>query len=178
MLGPEPFDVLHEKLGLVHLVRGGLDLIEALQSLHPVRGEDGRHRLNGSEFVADRLEILRLQYAGLHRGRIGIVGVGIPATELEIVEVGERNEVLDHGVSLLGALSETDMTHLRQRTNRDGVPLADGQNPGVERRGHRSHAWRKDSEFSGGRHRSWRVLASDFLRLAVFGSAMPALHWA
>ena len=49
---------------------------------------------------------------------IGAVGKNIPAAEDEIIEISERNKVLNHGRTSIRTLAETNGPHLCQRTDR------------------------------------------------------------
>ena len=53
----------------------------------------------------------------VQRGGVAVFFEDVPAAEHEIVEIGERNEVLDPGRAAFGAFAETDRAHLRERTN-------------------------------------------------------------
>ena len=59
-------------------------------------------------------------------GLVGVVGEGVPGAEDDVVEVGQRHEVLDQRHAVVGALAEADRAHLGQRA--DGLA---GAAPGV-----------------------------------------------
>ncbi len=89
--------------------RAGLHLIDPVQVLDPLRREDRRHRLDRPQLVADSLDMASIENASLHGGRVGVIRVGVPPAEFEVLEVSERNEVLDEGVAVLVAFSEPDV---------------------------------------------------------------------
>ena len=60
-----------------------------------------------------------LEHAGAGGGDVGIVRERIPRAEHDVVERGERHEVLDQRAAVVGALAEADGAHLGE--------AADGQ---------------------------------------------------
>ena len=84
-----------------------------------MRVERGLHRTDRAELLADGFEVAaRLEYAGALCGHVCIVGERIPRAEDQVVERGERDEVLDQWGVVLGALSETDTGELGERAER------------------------------------------------------------
>ncbi len=104
----EVANVLPQRLGQLALALAGLDVL-ALEPLHVGLVEHGRHRLDGLEELGDRLEMLvPVEHAGMHRGGVGVVGDRIPGAEDDVIEGGERDEVLDQRRAPLGALAQPD----------------------------------------------------------------------
>ena len=112
----------------------------------------------------------------------GVVGVGlvrVPGAEDDVVEVGERDEVLDQRHVVVGALAEADGAHLRERA--DGVAFAAlGElDAGDERGGDGAEADAEDPELalSGrdgrGRRRGSHMLIIRDLR--TFGYVCEAI---
>ena len=94
---------------------------------------------------------LLLEHAGLLRGRVRVVRNRIPRAEHDVVEAGERDEVLDQRRALVGALAEADRRHLRERADRLRVAAANALDAGHERRGDGAEAGREDAELA-----AWR----------------------
>ena len=141
----EARDVGRDLLGEVAL-RLALLHVRPVQLLHVLRVEDGRPRLDALEEVLDRLEVARLEDAGLLRRLVGAVRVDVPAAELELVEAGEGHEVLDQRRAVVRALAEPDGAHLRQAADRLGEPAPHRLHAGDERGRHRAHARQKHAE--------------------------------
>ena len=108
------------------------------------------HRLDRAQEIGDRLEIALLEHAGLLRGRVGVVRNRIPGAEHDVVELGERNEILDQRRTILGALAEADRRHLRERADRLGVAAANALDAGHERRGDSAEPRRENAKLAGG----------------------------
>src|SRR5690606_3784992 len=79
-------------------------------------------------------------------GRERVVGDRIPRAEDEIVERGERDEILDEGRALVGALAEADGGELRDRTYRLGETASHTLGTGHKRGGHGAEAGREHTE--------------------------------
>ena len=82
----------------------------------------------------------RLEDAGLLRRLVGVVGEDVPAAEDEVLEPGERHEVLDQRGAVVRPLAEADGPHLRQAADGLGEAAPDRLDAGDERRRHRAHA--------------------------------------
>ena len=74
-----------------------------------------------------------------------------PAAEHDVVELGERNELMDQRRAPVRALAQPDRPHLGQRPDRLGEPAPDRFDAGHERGGDRAHSGRQDAELAGGR---------------------------
>jgi hypothetical protein len=100
LLGAEPVDVLHQSLGIVHVVGAGLDLIDVPWRFFTHLEENTAGiGLMAAQLVSDPFDVAGVEDTGLHGRGVGVVGVGIPAPELEVVEPGEGDEVLDQRVA-------------------------------------------------------------------------------
>ena len=148
---PERTDILAELFGELALVRAGLD-VGAVQLLHVVRVERGRHRLDRPQEVTDRLDVLGAQHAAHLRRLVAVVGYGIPRPEHEVVEIGERHEVLDEGRPVVGPLAEPNGVHLGQRAEGLVEPPTRGLHTGDECRRDGAESDEKHAELAfGGR---------------------------
>ena len=107
--------------------------VRAVETLDVALIEHRRHRLDRFELAADLLELRRLQHAGGLGGSVGIVLEDVPAAEDDVVEVGERNELVDFWRAGLGALAEANGAHLGERTDRQRESLADREHAGNRR---------------------------------------------
>ncbi len=146
----EVADVLADELGQLELGRGALD-VRAVQALHVVLVEDGGHRLDRLEEVLDRLNVLVLvEDACVEGGGVGVVGDGVPCPEDEVFEVGERDEVLDQGRSVVGALAKADRTHLGDRADGLAEAAASVFDAGDEGGGNGAKADDEDAELAAG----------------------------
>ena len=81
----EVADVLNQLLGEIPLVLALLD-VRAVEPLHVVTVEHGRHRLDGRQLVLDLIEERPFQDAGRLRGLVAVVLEDVPAAKHEIVE--------------------------------------------------------------------------------------------
>ena len=99
--------VLPQLLGEIALGLSLLD-VRAVDACHVVVVEHGGHRLDRAQKIGHRLEIAILEHTGLLRGGVGVVGNRIPRAEHDLVQRGERNEILDQRRTILGALAESN----------------------------------------------------------------------
>ena len=136
-------------VGQVHLVLAGLD-IGAVQALDVVLVEDGRHGLDRFQIRPNLLELVLLQHLGVGGGFVDVVVEDVPAGKDDIVQVGQRHEILDQRRVALGALAQANRSHLRKRADRLGQSLADRLNSGDQRSGHGAQADDHDSELALG----------------------------
>ena len=72
-----------------------------------------------------------LEHAGALGGHVGVVGERVPGAEHDVVEAGERHEVLDHRRALVGALAEADRVHLGERADRAACPRRTSSTPAM-----------------------------------------------
>ena len=148
----ERLDVLDELLDLLPLREPvGADIVRSFETRDPVVGEDGRHGRDRSHLLADALDVLGAEDTGSHRRRIGVVGIRVPASEDDVVEIGERHELPDQRIAVVGPLTEPDVTHLGQRADRGRLTGAGRQDSGVQRGGDGPHSGGEDSQPAGGR---------------------------
>src|SRR5690606_24801455 len=151
----EALDVLDDLLGEVPLALTGLDA-HAVQLLDPALVEDGRHGDDALELRGQRCEVGLVEHARGAGGLEGVRGDGVPTPEHEVVEVGEGDEVADARVATLVALTEADVRHLRERSDRRGEPGTYGENSRIRGGGHCAHPGGEDPETAGGgRNREW-----------------------
>ena len=111
-----------------------VDLLDVVVIEHRLHGRDG------AEPALHFVEEVAFEHASFAGGRVHVVFENIPAGEDQIVEPGERNELLDFGRPAVGALSQTDGSHLGERA--DGVrdSLAHRFDARNKRRRDRAHA--------------------------------------
>ncbi len=134
LLLAEAVDVLADRFQHRALVDGAHHVV-GVDALGVAAVEGGRHRAHVAQRVGDALEVAAgLQDAGALGGDIGIVGERIPRAEHDVVEVGDRHEVLDQWAAIVRASAEADGAHLRQRTDRDGHAALDELDARDERR--------------------------------------------
>jgi hypothetical protein len=151
LLRPKTVDVLHQRLGALHVVGAGLDLVGSLEISHPPRGEHRRHGFHRPQLVTDPLDVAGVEDAGLHGCGVGVIRVGIPTTELEVFERCQRDELLDEWVPAFISFPEADVGQLGEGPGRLSVALAGGEDTGDERGGYRAHPGGEDAELPGGR---------------------------
>src|SRR5258708_32484982 len=86
--------------------------------------EHGLHWLDGAEASLHFIEQIALQHTGVAGRRVHVVFENVPAGEDPIIQPGERNELLDFWRPAVGALSQTNGSHLRVRADgvRDSLP--------------------------------------------------------
>ncbi len=150
VLGAEALDVVHQRLGQLHLV-GALLHPEAVELLDPLAVEHRVHRHDSLELRRDGRDVALLEHAGGARGFERVGGDRIPCAEHEVVERRERNEVLDEGIATLAARAEPDVRHLRDGTDRDRAGLAGRFDTGDQRRRDSAETGEQHTQLSGGR---------------------------
>ena len=127
-----------------------LDVV-AVQVLDVGLLEDGGHRLDGPELLAELLEHVAVEDAGAGGGDVGVVLEHVPAAEHQVVELGQRHVVVDQRHVVVGAGADADGAHLGERADRLGQALADGEAAGDEGGADRAHAGQQDAQLAGGR---------------------------
>ncbi len=76
--------------------------------------------LIAGERLLHLLEQRLLEHPGLQRGFVGVVFENVPAAEDQVVQAGQRNEILDLGAAAIGALPQADGGQLGERSDRLG----------------------------------------------------------
>jgi hypothetical protein len=111
--------------------------------------EHRRHRHDLLEEVADRHHVLVLvENAAVQRRLVAVVGHRIPGTEHQVIEAGERHEVLDQWSAALRALAEPDGHQLGERTGGRGHPATHQLDAGDEGRCHCAQADTQHAELT------------------------------
>ena len=114
--------------------------------------ERRRHRAHVAQRLGDLLDVLAaLEHAGALGGDVGIVGERVPRAEHDVVERGERHEVLDQRAAVVGALAEADGVHQGQRADRLGHAPLDQLDAGDEGGGDGAEADGEHAEAPVGR---------------------------
>ena len=96
--------------------------------------------MDGTEPPFHFVEQVALQHAGVAGSRVHVVFENVPAGEDQIIEPGERNEFLDLRRAAIGALAQTDGSHLRERADGVGDSLAHRFHARYKRRRDCAHA--------------------------------------
>src|SRR5215469_1494260 len=112
--------------------------------------ERGFHGFDFAEEGLNFAEMIRVEDARFGGGFVRGVRENVPAAENEIVEAGERNEVLNFRRAAFGALAETDGSHLRERADREGVAVANQFDAGHKSGADRADAGREYAELAFG----------------------------
>ena len=113
----------------------------------------GRTSRSASEIGLDVLAAV--EHAGACRGDVGVVGERIPRAEHDVVERGERHEVVDQRLTVLGALAEADRAHLGERADRRADAAPHQLDAGDQGRGDGAEADREHAEASFGWGDRW-----------------------
>ncbi len=137
-------DVGAKLLGKIPLVLAFLH-VRAVEPLHVALIEHRGHRLDGFELGLDLIEQRRLEHAGRARRLVGVLFENIPAAEDDVVEIDERNRLVDFRRAAFGAFAETDRAHLRERSDGIGQTFSNGQNAGDGRGADRAEADQKNA---------------------------------
>src|SRR5208337_3232091 len=147
---PEVADVLAKLFGQIELVLSLLH-VRAVDLLDVVVIEHSLHRRYGAEPPLYFVEQVALQHAGFAGSSVHVVLENIPASENEIIEPGEGDELLDFGSPAVGALPQTDSSHLRKRANGVGDALGHRFHARHKSRIHRAHAVDHHAQLALGR---------------------------
>ena len=145
----EAAHVFDELFGEVLLVLALLD-VRPVEPLDVAAVEDRGHRRDRFELGPDLLEQVLVEHAGMLRRFVGVVVEDVPRTEHDVVERGERHEVLDERRAAVRPLAETDRAHLRQRADRLRESLADREHARDGGRADRSHPDQEHPELAPG----------------------------
>ncbi len=143
----EVLDVVHHLGRQVRLVLAGLE-VGGGQLLHVGLLEDRLHRLDGREEVLELAEVLLRQHPRLGGRLVGVVGEEVPAAEDDVVELGQRDELVDERRARVGPLAEANRPHLRERADGLRDPLPDRLDPSHEGGGDRAHPGGQDAELA------------------------------
>src|SRR5208337_5161600 len=107
---PEVANVLAKLFGQVQFVLS-LFYVRPVDLLDVVMIEHRLHRLDSAEPPLHFVEQVALEHAGIAGSGVHIVLENVPSRENEIIEPGERNELLDFGRPAIGTLPQTDGSH-------------------------------------------------------------------
>ena len=151
----EFFDVGDQLFGEVAFVRARLH-VGTVDALDVLLVEDGLHGFDGREGAFNLVEEGLFEDACMGGCLVGRVFVDVPTAEDEIVEFGERNEVLDLGSAVLGTFTEADGGQLRERA--DGLAEASfNEFDTSHKRGCNStDSWNENSELTFGWSNAYR----------------------
>ena len=111
--------------------------------------EDGRHRMERLKRLAQLVEQRRFEDARVLRGLEGVVLVDVPSAEHEVVEIRERNEILDERSAALGTLAEANGRKLRERSDWRAESALHRLDTGDEGGADRAHARHQHAELAG-----------------------------
>ncbi len=126
--------------------------VVGVDALHVLAIERRRHRAHLAQRVADGLDVLAaIEHARPGCGDVGVVGERVPRPEHEIVERGQRHEVVDQRPAVVGALAEADRADLGQRTDWGTHAALDQLDTGDQRRGDGAEADGEHAETTVGR---------------------------
>ena len=110
------------------------------------------HRADVAQRLGDLLDVLAgVEHPGPLGGDVGVVGERVPGAEHDVVERGDRCEVLDHRAAIVGALAEADRVHQGQRSDRLGQAALHQLDAGDEGGGDGAEADGQDAEAPVGR---------------------------
>ena len=144
-------DVVHDPLGVIHLAPAGHH-VGAVEAFDEILFENRFHRLNRLQGRFDLFQQRHLQHACFDGGFVGVVLENIPAAYFQIVDSGQRHEILDCGATAFRALSQANSTKLGQRPDRLCQSPFDCFQPGDERGRHRAHTGDQNPQLAlGGR---------------------------
>ncbi|MCU1252142.1 MAG: hypothetical protein JWQ49_5171, partial [Edaphobacter sp.] len=115
------------------------------EALDVVLVEDGGHGFDGFEVGTDLFELVAVEDLGGFCGVVEIAAEDVPAGEDDVVEVGDRGEILDERAAIFGALAEADVAHLGERADGLGEAAADCFYAGDKCGGDGSHAGNHDA---------------------------------
>ena len=128
-----------------------LDVV-GVDVLHVRAVERRGHRADVAQRVGDRLDVLAgVEHPGPLGGDVGVVGERVPRAEHDVVELGDRREVLDHRAAVVGALAEADRVHQRERADRLGEAALHQLDAGDQGGGDRAEPDGQDAEAPVGR---------------------------
>ena len=177
LLVAEAVDVLADRLEHRPLADAALDVV-GVDVLDVRAVERGRHRADVAQRVGDLLDVLAgVEHPGALGGDVGVVGERVPRAEHDVVELGDRGEVLDQRAAVVGALAEADRVHQGQRADRLGQAPLHQLDAGDEGGGDGAEADGEDAEAPVGRlHGRGRMESSRAARLGVVADPVRAVR--
>ena len=105
------------------------------------------------QLVAHGLDVLGLEHLGIDGSLVGVLGIGVPRAEDDVVELGQLHDIAIVQVLLLRATSDTDLVVLGHGSHRLGEALANHQHSRHKGRGDGAATYNHDAEFAlGGFH--------------------------
>src|SRR6185503_9334166 len=134
----------------IALVLSLLD-VRTVKPLHIPLIEHRGHRAYRFELVAHTIELSVLEHAGSACGRIAVLFEDVPAAEYDVVEIGQRHELVNLRRPSFSSLAETDRAHLCERSDRRRQSLPDGTHTGDCRRRHGAEADKQNAELAARR---------------------------
>jgi hypothetical protein len=143
-------DIGDDLLGEVLLVLALLD-VGPVEALHVALVEHRRPRTDLLELGPHLIEQSGLEDPRRLRGRVAILFEDVPAAKHQIIEARERDDIADLRRSRVGPLAQTERAHLRERPDRFGDPLADGDDAGDGRGADGPEADEENTELAAGR---------------------------
>ncbi len=146
----EPADVLADLPGHVPAVGDSLDVV-AVETLGVIAVERGQQGLDGLELRADGVDVLLLEHLGVESRLICVGGIHVPGREHDVVELGQRHDVLVMQVFLVCAAAHADLVILGHRSDGLGQTLAGHEHARDESRRDRSESHHHHAELALGR---------------------------
>jgi len=137
-------NVVANLVGEVALVLANL-LHLGVEALDPALVERGGHRLDALQKRPHAVELIAVEHVGGLRGVVQIAAEDVPASEDDVVQVGDGSPVLDERRVVVGALAETDGSHLAHRADGLCEAAANSLDAGNQRRCNGSHSGDHDS---------------------------------
>ena len=134
--------------------------VSSVEPLYVFAVERRFHRLDGFQERLHFLQVLIIQNAGFFRGLVRIILEKIPASKNQVIEVCQRNQLLNQRRVVVGALAKTNRSELSKRPYRLGFSFADQLHAGHQRRAYRAHSGQQHSQFSFGRRNLSRLFHS------------------
>ena len=133
----------------VALVLALLD-VRAAKALHVVLIEYRRQRLDGLEIGFELLDSFLFENLGMRGRLVDVVFEDVPAGEDDVIQTGERNEILDQRRLVIGALAQANGAHLGERANRFGETAPHRFHSSDHRGGYGAQSHHHDSQLSCG----------------------------
>ena len=111
-----------------------------MDALDEILVEDRLHGLDGRKRILERFEQRHVEHAGLDRRFVGVVLEDIPATDRDILHLGQRHKILDRRTAALGTLPQADGSELGERADGFAGAAFDGLQAGDKGCRHCAHA--------------------------------------
>ena len=168
-------NVFPNLLGKFHLVLAFFH-IAPVEPFHVISVENRFARLDRRHEGLDLLQQFAFEHARFGSCGIHVVFKNVPASENQIFKPRQREEILNSWRAVIGALSQANRAHLRERPDGLGQTFTNRLYTGHKRGGDGAHAGNHDAQLAGCRLDGRVFRFSGFCLWARVRGLLPRRH--